>query len=129
MKIPLLAILTFLPCLALAQSTTDSTPTPASNPPSGSGAKPWHHEHKSPEEQLAWLTTKLGLSATQQGQIKPVLVSKGEQLKTIFENTSLTEEQKHDQVKALFESTNQQIESYLNPAQVTQFKELHPHHA
>ena len=124
MKLPLLAILTFLPCLALADSTTDSTSTPFTTQSSETG----HHHHLSPEQQLAWLTTKLGLSTTQQGQIGPVLISRDAQLKTIFEDKSLTEDQKHEKIKALFESTNLQIESFLNPAQVPVFKALHQHH-
>ena len=131
MKLPLLAVLAFLPCVALAQSTTDSDSgsTSSTNPPacSGSGHGKGKH-HFSPQQQLARLTTKLGLSDTQQGQIGPVLVSRDAQFKTIHENTSLSEDQKHEQMKALMESTNQQIESFLNPAQVAQFKEMHQHH-
>jgi len=123
MKLPLIIALAFLPCLALAQSTTDT------NQPSGTAPNQWHHHHHfSPEQQLARLTTKLGLSETQQGQIGPVLVSRDAQLKAIHENTSLTKEQKHEQHKALRASTRQQIESFLNPAQVAQFKALHHHH-
>jgi len=122
MKLPLLVTFAFLPCLALAQSTTDT------NQPSCTAPNQWHHHHHSPEQQLAWLTTKLGLSDIQQGQIKPILVSRDEQLKALHENTSLSEDQKHEQMKALIESTNQQIVSFLNPAQVAQFKELHQHH-
>ena len=122
MKIPLLITLAFLPCLALAQSTTST------NQPSCNGPKLGQHQPPSPEQQLARLTTKLGLSDTQQGQIGPVLVSRDAQFKTIHENTSLSEDQKHEQMKALMESTNQQIESFLNPAQVAQFKEMHQHH-
>jgi len=128
MKIPLLVTLTFLPCLALAQSTTDTSDTPSTNQPSASGQPQEHHHFRSPDQQLAWLTAKLTLSDIQQGQIKPVLVSRDEQLKAIHENTSLTDEQKHEQVKELMHSTNQQIESFLNPAQVAEFKELHQHH-
>ena len=126
MKIPLLVTLAFLPCLALAQSTTDTSST---NCPSCSGPKHWQHHPQSPEQQLAFLTTKLGLSETQQGQIGPVLVSRDAKLKTIFEDTSLTKEQKHEQIKALMESTNTQIESFLTPEQVTQFEALHQDHA
>ncbi len=128
MKLTLFAILTFLPCVALAQSTTNTSPD-QTDQTSASGPKEWYHHHRSPEKQLAKLTTKLGLDATQQGQIKPVLVAQAEQLKSIFENTSLTKEQKHEQIKTLRESTKQQIESFLNPTQLAQFKELHPHHA
>jgi hypothetical protein len=126
MKLPLLAILTFLPCVALAQSTADSDSTSSTDKCSDAGHKHWHHH--SPAQQLAWLTTKLGLNDTQQGQIGPVLTSRDTQLKTIFENQSLSKEQKHAQAKSVFESTNQQIESFLNGDQVTQFKALHHHH-
>ena len=122
MKIPLLAILAFLPCLALAQSTTNT------NQPSCNGPKQWEHHQQSPEKQLARLTTKLGLSQTQQGQIGSILVSRDEQLKTIFQNTSLTKEQKLDQVKTLMENTNQQIETYLTSEQDAQFQALQRHH-
>jgi len=74
------------------------------------------------------LTTKLSLSDTQQGEIKPILVSRDEQIKAIFENTSLSEDQKHQQIQAIIESTNQQIKTFLNPAQVPIFKSLHDHH-
>ena len=121
MKLPLLVTLAVLPCLALAQSTTNT------NQPCCTGPKPGQRHPPSPEQQLARLTTKLGLSATQQGQIGPVLVSRDEQLKALFENTSLTKEQKHEQMKALMESTNQQIVSFLKPAQVAQFEALHQH--
>ena len=117
----LLAILTFLPGLALAQTSTTPADAPA---PQRQG-----HHRLDPGQDLARLTKALHLSDIQQGQIKPLPVSRDEQLKTIHENTSLTEDQKHAQMKALFESTNQQIESFLNPAQVAQFKALHQHHA
>ena len=122
MKLPLLITLAFLPCLALAQSTTDTTP------PAGSEQKDWHHHPESAEKQLAWLTEKLGLSTTQQGQIGPILVSRDKQLKAIHDNTSLTEEQKHDQSKTLFENTNTQIETYLTSEQSAKFEKLHQHH-
>ena len=132
MKLPLLITLAFLPCLALAQGTSgsDSDSTPSTNQPSCSGPKHGHHHHHfSPEKQLAFLTSKLGLSTDQQATIGPILVSRDAQLKTIFQDKSLTKEQKHEQIKALFESTNTEIEAALTPEQVTQFEALHQHHA
>jgi hypothetical protein len=126
MKTPLLAILTFIPCLAFAQSS--SSVSTSSTSTTQSSETTHHYSHKSPKQQLAWLTTKLGLNATQQGQISPVLVSKDAQMKTISGNASLTEVQKHDQVSTLFQSSNTQIESFLTPDQVTQFEALHQHH-
>jgi molecular chaperone DnaK (HSP70) len=123
MKIPLFAILTLLPCLAVAQSTPPATSTAPSDTETHH-----HHHHFSPDQQLAFLTTKLGLSATQQAQIKPVLVSTGSQIKTIHDNASLTKEQKHAEIKPLEKSSKTQIEQYLNPAQLAEFKQLHHHH-
>jgi hypothetical protein len=127
MKLPLLALLTLLPCAAWAQATTGSDTTTSTNQAACSGPKHrrYHHDEA---QQLQWLTTKLGLSSTQQGQIGPVLSSRDTQMKTIFQNTSLSKEQKHEQVKALVQSSKQQIESYLNPTQVQTFEQLHHHH-
>ena len=124
MKPALLVILTILPCLAMAQSSTDSTP-----PAQSSDTDQKHHHRMSPDQEVAFLTTRLGLNATQQGQIKAVLVTRKEQMKAIHTNTGLTEEQKKEQKKALFASTRQQIEQYLTPTQITQFEQLHRHHA
>jgi hypothetical protein len=57
-----------------------------------------------------------------------LLISRDEQLKAIHHDASLTQAQKYEQSKALFRSTNQ-IESFLNPAQVAKFKDLDHHHA
>ena len=122
MKSALLATLAFLPCLALAQSMTNA---PSSSAPSSTAnVKPYHHQF-SPRKQLAWLTAKLGLSETQQGQIKPLLVSKDKKLKAIHQDSSLTDDQKQTKLKALFDSTHQQIESFLTPAQVTEYEAIH----
>ncbi len=119
MKITLVCALALLPCLAFAQSTA---------PSDGDRGKGWHHHEESPQEQLATLTTKLGLSTTQQGQIGPVLESRDQQVKAIWGNASLSETEKHEQAKAVFESTKTQIESFLTPAQVTEFEEMHGRH-
>jgi hypothetical protein len=124
MKLPLLAILTFLPCVALAQ--TDPNATSSTDQAADSGHK--HHHHCSPTEQLQKLTTKLGLNSQQQGEIGPVLISRDGQLKTMREDTSMDKDQKHEQMKALIKSSDQQIESYLTSTQVTQFEAMHHHH-
>ena len=120
MKLKLLAILTLLPSLAIAQSTSDSTPPP------GVGGQ-WHHQGGNPDAELARLTAKLTLTSDEQSEIKPVLVSKDEQMKNIFANTSLTPAEKQEQMKTLSDSSKQKIESYLTPAQVTLFESMHDH--
>jgi hypothetical protein len=113
----------------LAQSQTDtSTTPPATTAPDGGEAHHWHHRPMTPDQQLAMMTSKLQLSDIQQGQIKPILVSRDTQMKSIFENSSLSEDQKRQQMMSLLMSTSQQIESFLNPAQVAEYKRMHEHH-
>lgn len=104
------------------KSVVQPVPTSAAPGPQGQ----WHH-HSNPARELAWLTPKLGLNDTQQEQIKPLLFAKVEQLKTICEDANLTKDQKNNQTKTLFENTNQQIESFLNPSQVQTFEQQQQH--
>jgi Spy/CpxP family protein refolding chaperone len=122
MKLPLLAFLTFLPCLALAQPAP-----PDADQASGPGAEHGQHHPEGPDRQLARLTEKLNLTDAQQAQIKPILVSRDQQLKAIFDNTSLTAEAKHDQAKKVFEGTDQKIESFLTSEQDGIFTALRQH--
>jgi hypothetical protein len=128
MKISLLVSLALLPCVALAQSNTDTSSSDSTNAPGGSGGHHWHHRPMSPDQQLAMLTSSLQLSDIQQGQIKPVLVSRDTQMKSIFTDTSLSEDQKREQMKSAMESSEQQIESFLNPAQLAKYKAFHAQH-
>ena len=101
----------------------------APSPPTSTAPEPqgqWHH-HSNPTRELAWLTPKLGLNDTQQGQIKPLLFAKAEQLKTICEDANLTKDQKNNQTKTLFENTNELIESFLNSIQVQTFEQQQQH--
>jgi len=124
MKLSLLAVLAFLPCVAVAQTSTNSTDTPAA--PTCDGGK---HKHKhNPEQELAFLTKALDLSSDQQDAIKPILVSAAEKRKSIHEDTTLSDDQKHEQMKALHQDTTTQIEAQLNPDQATKFEELQQKH-
>lgn len=51
-----------------------------------------------------------------------LLVSRDEQLKAIYHDSSLTQAEKFERSNALFESTNK-IESFLNPNQAPKFEE------
>jgi len=83
-------------------------------------------------DQLAHLTTALGLTTDQQAQIKPILDAAHTQVKATFQNSSLTQEQKMTQVKSTLEAANSQINGILTPAQQAQFATLkqqwHHHH-
>ena len=76
------------------------------------------------EAQLQRMTTTLGLTADQQTQIKPILQAARKQVKTIFANTSLTQEQKFAQFKQTIQATHSQINGLLTVPQQAQFAAL-----
>jgi hypothetical protein len=120
----LVACLMTLASLASAQTTTNSSSvvTTVSPAPSSQGQPSYR---LSPERELSWLTTELGLSEAQQEKIKPILVAKAAQMKAIQEDSTLTNDQMHQQTKGLLKSSNQKIESLLLPGQVRAFAQLH----
>ena len=80
---------------------------------------------------LPRLTTELGLSPTQQADIKPILEAAHKQVKAIFANTTLTPDQKFTQAKATMEAANSQINGDISTQQQTEFaalKEKFHHH-
>jgi hypothetical protein len=74
--------------------------------------------------QMQRLTTALGLTADEQTQIQPILDASHAQMKAIFQNTSLTPEQKIAQVKETSDAARSQINGLLTPAQQTAFAAL-----
>jgi len=119
------ALLSILPGLAFAQASGDSTNT--DNPPPPPQGE-WHHHGFDPAKELEHLTKALDLSTTQQNEIQPLLQKLAATLKTIHDNTSLTEDQKHDQVKQAFEDTNTEIEGLLTSDQDAAFIRMQKHH-
>jgi len=121
MKLPLLALFAVLPCLAIAQTSTNGTDNPT--PPScGNGGGP--KEHRPHPLDLAHLTAALNLTADQQAEIGPILSSAADQRKAIFDNTSLDPQDKQAQLKSLHEQTVTQIEAVLTQDQVAKFQKM-----
>ena len=77
-----------------------------------------HWKNGGPVEHLA---KELGLSDAQKSQIQALFKAQQPAIKAIRENTSLTPEQKKEQVSAIFEGIKQQIKSILTPEQQQKF--------
>jgi hypothetical protein len=86
-----------------------------------------HREGMNPERQLEHLTKVLNLSADQQSQIKPILESRQQKMQALFQNQSLSREERHSQMESIHQSTKTQIESVLNDQQKQQFEAMHEH--
>jgi len=75
-------------------------------------------------ERMLKLTQELNLTPDQQTKIKPIFQQARAQAKTIRQDTSLTQDQKHAKMKELHENTMAQLNGILTSEQQTQLKQL-----
>jgi len=112
---------------ALAQQTQ---PTAPNNTPNANA--PYHHHHHgppSPEKQAEFISKKLNLSADKTAQLTPIFANRDQQMQALWQNTSLTPEQRHEQMRSIQQSTQQQLATVLTPDQLQQLKAMrHNHH-
>ena len=112
--------------LALALSGTlvfaQSTPAPA---PAG---KHFHHHSRDPQQEAAWLSKKLNLSSDQTAKLEPILADHNQKMTALWSNTSITPEEKKQQMRTIHQNTKQQLATVLTPEQLEQMKSMHHHH-
>jgi hypothetical protein len=97
MKTSILVLLAILPSLAFA------------NPTAG---------QPDPTAELAAMTQKLNLSSDQQSQIRPILVAEFDKRTSIQSDTTLTAQQKHDQIGVVHRAAFKQIRAIFTPEQM-----------
>jgi Spy/CpxP family protein refolding chaperone len=96
----------------------------ASTYPSNPQAQTENGMHHQRGNQLEWLTKELNLTDEQQAQVKPILDDQSKQMKTTREDTTLTDEQKHEKMKQIHHSTHTKINGILTPEQQKKFTQL-----
>ena len=109
MKLSLL-ILGLLPCAALADSPT-----------SPNGGVP------QPTAELKVMTERLHLSQSQQDEIAPILVAEADKRTAIQDNTTLSDQQKHDQTGEVHRAALQQIKAFFTTEQLAQINQGQQH--
>lgn len=80
-----------------------------------------HHHHRN---RLAYMSKQLNLTQEQQSQIKPIFQKQHQAAKAIKQDTSLTQEQKKEKMKALRQETMAQVNPILTPEQQQQWQQL-----
>ena len=70
----------------------------------------------------------LGLSDAQAGQLKDIRMKTFAKMKAIHADSSLSHEQKHEQVKSLVKEQHDQLKTILTPEQLTQLQQLREQH-
>ena len=103
--------------LVFAQSTT--APAPA--------GKHFHHHSHNPQQEAAWLSKKLSLSSDQTAKLEPILADRNQKMTELWSNTSITPEEKKQQMRTIHQNTKQQLATVLTPDQLEQMKSMHHH--
>lgn len=85
------------------------------------------HSPMSPDQRLQMMTKQLNLTPDQQEKIKPLLENESQQMQTLHQNSSLTNEDRMTQMKQIRQTTNEQIKSDLNPDQQQKFQQMQSH--
>jgi len=85
------------------------------------------HGPMSPDQRLQMMTKQLNLTPDQQEKIKPLLENESQQMQTLHQNSSLTNEDRMTQMKQIRQTTNEQIKSDLNPDQQQKFQQMQSH--
>lgn len=89
----------------------------------------WGHGHHrmNADAQLAHMTKALNLTPDQQSQIKPILQDRDQKMQTLWQNQSLSREDRHTQMQAIQQDTHSRIEAVLNDEQKQKFESMHQH--
>jgi len=101
---------------ALAQ---DSTNTPSTNAPS----RPFPGSRGPNMDRLVQF---LGLTDDQKAQVTPILQQRMQKRRAIMQDTSLTRDEKMDQMKELNESVDAQMKQILTPDQYQKWQKMQP---
>ncbi|MGC2636063.1 MAG: hypothetical protein WA294_02720 [Acidobacteriaceae bacterium] len=84
-----------------------------------------HDRHmQDPDHQLQHMTKQLDLSADQQTQIRPILVDRQQKMQALWQNQSLSREDRHTQMESIREDSKSKIEAVLNDQQKQKFEAM-----
>ena len=84
--------------------------------------------HHNPHRQAMHLGKKLGLSTDQTARLEPIFAQHRDQVQALRQNSNLTPEQRHAQMRDLNRNTHQQMAGILTPDQMEQWKQMRKQH-
>jgi len=106
---------------AIAQEPGGAPETSASPSMQGSGGG--RRGMMDPDQQLERMSKRYNLSADQQSQLKPILVSQQQQMQALRGDSSLSREDRMAKMQSIHSDSNTKIEAILNDTQKKQFAE------
>lgn len=107
---------------AFAQDNS-TPPVPPTQPPPTAPMN-GHHHHMSPDRQLEHMSRHLNLTADQQAQIRPLLVARQQQMRALWQDQSLSRQDRHQKMRAIQQETSTKIEAVLNNSQRQKYEAM-----
>lgn len=102
----------------------DSSAAPAQEQQQQGQENGGHGRHMDPDRQLQHMTKQLDLTADQQTQIRPILVDRQQKMQALWQNQSLSREDRHTQMASIREDSKAKIEAVLNDQQKQKFEAM-----
>jgi len=81
-----------------------------------------HRRMMDPDRQLEHLTKTLNLSADQQAQIKPLLVDRQQKMQALWQDQTLSRQDRRSKAQAIQQDTRTKLEATLNDQQKQEFE-------
>jgi periplasmic protein CpxP/Spy len=132
LKLSLAAMLLGLPMANLLRADDQTVPVqagpsiqPDQTPAPDKDEKPQHPHMMNPQRMLQRLSNQVSLTDDQKTKILPILQAQADQLKALHDDTSLSDDEKHEKMHAIMQSTHKQIAAILTPEQLENFKSMH----
>lgn len=81
-------------------------------------------QQRSPEHRMEMLTKRLNLTADQQSKLLPIMTNRQQQIRAIFQDSSLSREDRIAKIQAVRKDSNAKIEALLTDEQKQNFEQL-----
>jgi Spy/CpxP family protein refolding chaperone len=91
--------------------------------------RPRHRMREFAENRLEMLSEKLNLTDAQKTTLKPILATEANDIKAVWQDKSLSKEQKQSKASGIREAANTKINAVLTPEQQAKWTELKKEHA
>jgi len=91
---------------------------------SGQGGQGHQRHRMDPDAQLQRMTQQLALSSDQQNQIRPILVDRQQKMQALWQNQSLSQEDRRSQMMSIRQDSNAKIEAVLSDSQKQKFEAM-----
>lgn len=126
-------LLTTFALAAFALTTFAAGAQTQTQPPPADAATSQHQRHMpDPDHQLRHMTKRFNLTDAQQQQIRPILVDRQQKMMAIKNDSSVSDAQRHENMRKTMRDSNEQVRAALNDAQRQQWdtarEKKHEHH-